>query len=100
MRAVVRVVLNVVLILAAVQAVVVLCAYIARPTRAAQKYPDSFFNFSKSLTYFWDSRTNLCFAYFEVLNGYGNPMAFPITNVPCTASVRALINSNPPSLPK
>lgn len=74
-------------------ATVAVCAYIAKPTAAAQRYPEAFSNFQKQMTYFWDSRTNLCFAYFEIDNGYGTPsLGFTITNVPCTEEVKNLID--------
>lgn len=61
----------------------------------AQEYPvpDRTDRTTKSpLNYFWDSRTNLCFAsiYFPTAYGYSG---YSIANVPCSKEVSAVIGS-------
>jgi len=80
-------------------AVVVLCAYIAKPTQA-QQYPaqqgDGVWleNPGHPLpAYFWDWRTNMCFAYLSSRNFYGTVIS--IATVPCTAEVHRIITNKP-----
>jgi hypothetical protein len=72
--------------------IILVVGYFVIKTKA-QQYPPVFQNYQTSLTYFWDSRTNLCFAYVEIDNLYRTPsLGFTITNVPCTDSVKKIIN--------
>jgi hypothetical protein len=57
-----------------------------------QKYPIDF-SYGTYINYFWDSRTNLCFASLRNRNLYGDVET--IANVPCTDAVRTQINAKP-----
>jgi len=54
-----------------------------------QEYPREVISDRNQPTYFWDSRTNLCFAFLKNRNYYGDVDS--ITNVPCTAKVQRVI---------
>jgi hypothetical protein len=56
-----------------------------------QQYPRGIIYYGNQPTYFWDSRTDLCFAFVRSRNLYGDIDS--ITNVPCTAEVKKAINS-------
>jgi len=58
----------------------------------AQRYPIEF-SYGTYVNYFWDSRTNLCFASLKNRNLYGDVET--IANVPCTDEVRKQINAKP-----